>query len=105
MIATGGFMGLAEGIIDNTYFELLILVIYTCPSNSVNVADCRRREIVIDHKIDAFEINAPAKKFSADQNPNSSSSKIFDSIVSLQFGFVGMDRIHADIVFFRKYFM
>lgn len=54
----------------------------------------RWRKIIVNDKVDAFEINTATHKLGTNQYPNFSFPERFDHIVSLFLGSIGVNYIH-----------
>lgn len=50
----------------------------------MDIADSRRRKVVVDNDIDVFEIDTATHEFRADQDPNVAFTESFNSFFSLQ---------------------
>ena len=66
-------------------------------TDSVNVADRRRREVVIDDKVHSFEVDTAPHELGAYQNPNLTRPETLDDVVALH----KID-IHVTLIKYKK---
>lgn len=67
-------------------------------TDSVDVASTTLREIIVDDKLDALEVDATRKDVCRDQAPDLALCEGFDDLVPLLLRAVGMDAVGVDAV-------
>lgn len=70
----------------------------TRSSDSMDVGDGRRWEIIVDDQIDALEIDATADELCADQHPDLALAERLDDLVALLLAAIGVDEVDVDAV-------
>ena len=54
-----------------------------CETDAVDVADGRRREVVVDDQVDTLEVDAAAHQLRADQHPDAAGAEALHHVVAL----------------------
>lgn len=64
----------------------------------MDIADNALREVIVDHLINSFKVNAPRHQVGADQNPNLAQPKLLNDFVPFMLFLVRMDHVHINSI-------
>lgn len=67
-------------------------------TNSVDVANGRRGEIIVNNEIDSLKVDTATHQLSTDENPNLTRAETFNNIVALKLSPFRMNDVDVDSV-------
>lgn len=67
-------------------------------TNSVNVANGRRRKVIVDNQVNSLKIDTSTHQLSTNENPNLTRAETFNNIVTLKLSSFRVNNVDIDAI-------